>query len=309
MHPVMNKSEHCVRAGIRITIYIIIAFPIVMIGNALPLGGLEFLLTTALSFGFFWVMFRFVDHRSSIKLAGIQPDRKWWIECGWESLIAALVMGLIFIIQLLTNTVEFLGFSWDQPGTSSWLIPILVFLMQMACVGFYEELMMRSYLLPNLKEGFTIGKIDTIKATVLAVIFSSSIFGIAHGLNPNVTFFSLLNITLAGVMLAVPYLITGRLAYSVGIHFAWNFFQGGIFGFRVSGMPIRGSLIQIQQNGEAIWTGASFGPEGGLIGTIGILLVTILSLIFIKRSGIALNLHLNFKKSYHEFEGLTKENE
>lgn len=53
MHPIVNKSESRVRAGIRITVYIILAFPIVMIGNAIPMGGFQFLLTTALSFGFF----------------------------------------------------------------------------------------------------------------------------------------------------------------------------------------------------------------------------------------------------------------
>lgn len=308
MHPIVNKSESRVRAGIRITVYIILAFPIVMIGNAIPMGGFQFLLTTALSFGFFWVMFRIADHRRNITVAGLKLNKIWWIECAWGCLLAASVMGLIYIIQLITGTIEFLSFSWNQPGSSNWIYPILIFFMQMACVGFYEELMSRSYLLTNFKEGFTVSRIDTRLATILAVLFSSSIFGIAHGLNPNVTFFAILNIVLAGVMLAIPYIITGRLAYSVGIHFAWNFFQGGVFGFRVSGMPIHGSLIQIQQGGEEIWTGASFGPEGGLIGTIGVLMILCLSLYFINRSGIPIELHQNFRKSYMEFEGLTKEN-
>ncbi len=309
MHPVVNKSEHRVRAGIRITVYILLAFPIVMIGNAIPMGGFQFLLTTALSFGFFLMMFRFVDHRSSMQLAGIYLHKKWWLECSLGSIIAAIVMASIFGFQLITGTIEFIDFRWNQPGSSSWLAPLLLFLMQMACVGFYEELMTRSYLLPNFKEGFTVGAIDAQKATIIAVLFSSSVFGVAHGLNPNVTFFSILNITLAGIMLAIPFLITGRLAYSVGIHFAWNFFQGGIFGFRVSGMPIQGSLIQIQQRGEAIWTGGSFGPEGGLIGTLGIFLVMGLCLLIIRKTGITLHLHSNFTQTYLEFEGLTKENE
>ncbi len=309
MSPVFNANEHRVLAGIRILVYIFIAFPIVMFGNAIPLGGYQFLLTTFLTVGFFWLMFRFVDHRTSIRIAGIQPDRVWWLEFAKGSIIAALVMAFIFFIQIFTGTLEFLGFSWNLPGTSSWFYPVFVFFIQMSCVGFYEEVMSRSYLLTNFKEGFTNKFIDTKWATIIAVLFSSSIFGLAHALNPNVTIFALLNIFLAGIMLAIPYLITGRLAFSVGIHFAWNFFQGGIFGFRVSGLPIRGTLIQTQQSGDAFWTGASFGPEGGLIGTVGIVLVTIASLVWIKKSGIELGLHKNFQQTYLESEGFTKEKE
>ena len=308
MYLIFNKTEHRVRAGIRMIVYLILSFSIVILINAFSFGGLEYLFTTLFSFCFFWVMYRFIDHRANINLAGITIEKTWLNEYGFGLLIAALVMGVIFITQLLLGSIKILGFSWNQPGTSDWMYPFLLFFFQMLCVSFYEELILRCYVLTNFKEGCTIGKIDTFKATIFAIIFSSSIFGLVHFFNPNITFFSLLNITLAGVMLAIPYLITGRLAYSVGIHFAWNFFQGGVFGFRVSGLPVHGSLIQIQQGGEAIWTGASFGPEGGLIGTIGIVLVMFLCLVFIKKSGVSLTLHSNFRKTYLELEGLTKEN-
>jgi len=307
MQPVMNKKEQRLRAGVRIFVYIVIAFPIVMIGNAFPFGGFQFISTAVLCFGFFWVMFRFVDNRSSLQIAGVIPDKTWWVECLVGILIAAVVMAIIYGIQFLSGTIQFLGYSWNAPGNSSWLNPVIIFLIQMMSVGFYEELMSRSYLLPNFKEGFSFGKLEPRKATFLAVIFSSSIFGLAHGLNPNVTIFAILNIVLAGVMLAIPFVITGRLAYSVGLHFGWNFFQGSVFGFRVSGMPIRGTIIQIQQGGEELWTGASFGPEGGLVGTFGIVLVVICTLVLIKKSGIPLQMHSHFTNSYIENEGLSKE--
>lgn len=309
MHPVINESEHRVRAGIRIVVYIILAFPIVILGNSFSLGGYEFIFTGLLSFGFFWVMYRFIDHRVSIDIAGLKPEKIWFKECSLGVLIAAFVMGLIFGVQVLLDTVEVVGFSWNRTGTSSWIYPLFLFFIQMLCVGFYEELITRSYLLTNLKEGCTIGGIDTQKATIIAVIFSSIIFSIAHGFNPNLTGLALVNIILAGVMLAVPYIITGRLAFSVGIHFAWNFFQGGVFGFRVSGISIHGSLIKIQQVGEPLWTGSTFGPEGGLIGTLGLFLLMGLNVYVIKKSGTLIGIHSNFKKTFLQFEGLTKENE
>jgi membrane protease YdiL (CAAX protease family) len=308
VHLIINKAEQRIRAGFRVIFYIIFA-SLVLVLNTIKIGGVQFILTACISFGFFWIMYRFVDNRSSIKIAGIYLNNLWWKEFSWGAIVAAFVMTTIFLFQWITGTIEFLGFSWNLPGSSNWIFPILIFFLQMASVGFYEELITRSYLLPNFKEGFTNGYINTTKATIIAVVLSSSIFGIMHILNNYVTIFAVLNIILAGVMLAIPYIITGRLAYSVGIHFAWNFFQGGVYGFRVSGIPIRGSIIQIQQGGDALWTGASFGPEGGIIGTLGIISTTILCLVMIKKSRTLIELHSNFRKTYLEFERYSKEKE
>lgn len=308
MQLIVNKSEQRIRAGFRIILFIIFSF-LILVFNNIEIGGVQFILTAFISFGFFWMSYRFVDNRSNIEIAGIYLDKLWWKEFSIGSFIAALVMSTIFLFQWVTGTIQFLGFSWNLPGSSNWIIPILIFFIKMASVGFYEELITRSYLLPNFKEGFTNRYINTSKASFIAVVLSASIFGIMHALNDYVTIFAILNIILAGIMLAIPYIITGRLAYSVGIHFAWNFFQGGVYGFRVSGIPIRGTIIHIQQGGDALWTGTSFGPEGGLIGTFGIIIISILCFVIIKKSGIPLELHSNFRKTYLEFESYSKEKE
>jgi hypothetical protein len=106
-----------------------------------------------------------------------------------------------------------------------------------------------------------------------AVLLSSIVFGVMHALNPNAGILSTLNITLAGAMLAFPFVITGRLALSIGLHIGWNFFQGGIFGFPVSGVRARNSLAQIDQAGPAWLTGGSFGPEAGLLGLAGLTII------------------------------------
>ncbi|HKJ34165.1 MAG TPA: hypothetical protein VKA34_20200, partial [Balneolales bacterium] len=91
------------------------------------------------------------------------------------------------------------------------------------------------------------------------------------------------NIMAAGVMLALPFILTGRLSMSIGIHMAWNFFQGGVFGFAVSGLPFRYSILQITHNGPLLWTGRFFGPEAGFAGVLGILLLIVVQLLYIKR--------------------------
>jgi hypothetical protein len=149
------------------------------------------------------------------------------------------------------------------------LIPFLAFLL----VGFYEELFSRGYQLTNLAEGFNQGWIGSRGAILIATLISSLIFGVLHATNPNATLFSTLNICMAGFMLAAGFVLTGQLAIPIGIHITWNFFQGNVFGFPVSGANFRtATLIAIQQEGPDLWTGGAFGPEGGLLG-LGVMLL------------------------------------
>ncbi|GAB5410269.1 MAG: type II CAAX endopeptidase family protein [Balneolaceae bacterium] len=298
MNPFFNQSEYRARAGIRIPVYIFFSFLILSIGNSIPLQGFEYVLTALMSLGVFWFFFRGMDNRSSIIEAGITLNKNWLIEFGIGSFIGLIAMGLIFLIEWISGDIEIIGFGWKGTTTLFWGIPVLMFMLQMICLGFYEELISRSYLVTNFKEGLTIGSTSPEKATIMAILASSAVFGLAHAANPNATIFALINILFAGVMLAIPYVITGRLSYSVGLHFSWNFFQGGFFGFRVSGIPIRKSVIDIQQGGNPIWTGGSFGPEGGLIGLVAILLISLFFVVYFKKKKGELVLHPMFKKTY-----------
>ena len=95
-------------------------------------------------------------------------------------------------------------------------------------------------------------------------------------MNPNATLFSSFAIAMeAGVLLGAAYVLTRRLWLAVGIHFAWNFTQGGIFGGRVSGITMDG-LLESQLSGPTLFSGGSsgwrrrssrwcWGGDGGLV--------------------------------------------
>jgi len=87
---------------------------------------------------------------------------------------------------------------------------------------------------------------------------------LSHLANPNWSLLAIVNLTVGGVFLAFAYLRTRQLWLPIGIHIGWNFFQGPVFGFPVSGTDSF-TLINHTVNGPELLTGGAFGPEAGLI--------------------------------------------
>ncbi|HEX3458262.1 MAG TPA: CPBP family intramembrane glutamic endopeptidase [Candidatus Baltobacteraceae bacterium] len=101
--------------------------------------------------------------------------------------------------------------------------------------------------------------------TWIALAVSASLFGLAHAANPGATPVSSLAIALeAGILLGAAYVLTRNLWLPIGLHFAWNFFEGPIFGTQVSGNSFLRDATTAQLVGPSWITGGSFGPEAGL---------------------------------------------
>lgn len=124
--------------------------------------------------------------------------------------------------------------------------------------GLFEELLLRAIVFRLIWRAFGL---------TTAFVVSAALFGALHLANPNATWFAAVAIAIeAGLMLASFYALTGRLWMSIGVHAAWNFMQGPIFGARVSGNVEKGSVFQSAPvPGYAdILTGGPFGPEASL---------------------------------------------
>jgi membrane protease YdiL (CAAX protease family) len=234
------------------------------------------LVVTALSV---WLVGRFVDKRPFAGF-GMRLDRDWWLDLLIGLFLGALLMAGIFVTELSLGWVTVTG-AFVAVGGGSFFPAILAPIVLFLCVGFYEELSSRGYQLTNVAEG--LGFLGVRVAILLAVVTSASIFGILHVFNQNASLLSTTNIALAGTMFGVGYVLTGRLGVPVGMHIAWNFFQGNVFGFPVSGFDTIGATaLRIEQSGPALWTGGAFGPEGGLLTTMTCVVGSLLIVLWVR---------------------------
>jgi uncharacterized protein len=150
----------------------------------------------------------------------------------------------------------------DQPGTAAgWITAVAVQGFVFTVAALAEEAVFRGYMLQVLVRGT--GK-------WLAILITSALFALVHGSNPEVGPFALLNIAFAGVLLAIAYLRTLSLWFATALHMGWNWAMASLFDLPVSGIEIFDTpLYQPTVSRADWWSGGAFGPEGGLVGTIG----------------------------------------
>jgi len=201
-----------------------------------------------------WIARRALDRRSFRSL-GLARAAGWQRDLLAGFAIPIPLFGLIFLVELGAGWLDFQGWGWAERGVLSTAVGVLLLLLAFVAVGFYEELLFRGYYLQNLKDGTNL---------VVAVFASSAAFGLAHLGNLNASWTSTLGIFAAGLFLAYAWLRTRALWLPIGIHIGWNFLQGPVFGFEVSGNPTP-SLVRQIVNGPELITGGAFGPEAGLI--------------------------------------------
>jgi len=132
------------------------------------------------------------------------------------------------------------GFPWTQL--------LLVYLPAV----FHEELLFRGYPYQKVRSFNRSG----------AIIFTASVFASAHGRNAGASPLAIINLVLAGVMLALAYEVYQRLWLPIGIHLAWNLLSGPVLGYNVSGYVAHRTVFQIRGGGAWWLTGGRFGIEG-----------------------------------------------
>jgi uncharacterized protein len=125
--------------------------------------------------------------------------------------------------------------------------------------AFVEEILIRGVVFRITEESL---------GTWLAMAISALLFGLLHLVNPNATWIAALCIAVeAGILLAAAFVTTRRLWLPIGLHFAWNFTQGGVFGVPISGVPVVG-LLKSTLTGPELISGGDFGAEASIFAVL-----------------------------------------
>lgn len=201
------------------------------------------------------ILARYLFDRRSLSSLGLRLSLDASNDALIGFLIGGAMMALVFFLELGLGWISIKSFIWDTQSFQDMYINAFNILGVFILAAFAEELMHRGYILQNLEEGLN---------TVWGVILASLVFTSMHMSNPFATPASFVGVFLAGIFLAYAYLRTRQLWLPIGVHIGWNFFEGVVFGYPVSGFATY-RLID-QSNQAAAWlTGGDFGPEAGVI--------------------------------------------
>lgn len=135
----------------------------------------------------------------------------------------------------------------------------------LAMIAMSEELIFRGYVLRNLMKSFN---------KWIALVISAVLFSIVHYSNLGIPVIGVINTFVGGLVLGIAFIVTRSLWLPICFHLSWNFVQGPILGFRVSGLSFE-SILSIESTGPAIITGGEYGFEGSIICTILLLMAFI----------------------------------
>ncbi|MBL0211575.1 MAG: CPBP family intramembrane metalloprotease [Holophagaceae bacterium] len=192
---------------------------------------------------------------------GFHLDLRWAKEIAWGTLMGAGVM------------LAAAGMTWAAGGVRFELDPARSLrtlgygFYVMLVVGFFEESFFRGFLFQRLLDGTGVW----VTQLVLALFFAFAHWG-NPGMHGATMFWATLNISLAAVLLGLAYLRTRSLALPIGIHLGWNWMQGSVLGFGVSGNAGKGWVHPLFQGKPEWLTGGSFGLEASVFGVAAVLI-------------------------------------
>ncbi len=283
MTDIVNKKPLVKQGWLRVLLFFIayfllsffIAIPVVLVISLFEGGSitditnvmntdflwLTLLLGALISFVEVFIFRKWVDHRSLASL-GFQTGG-YFADAASGFFLAPVILGIGSIILFFSGHLQWIDVNFN--GNK-----LFIAFGMLVIVAFSEELVFRGYILNNLMESFN---------KWVALFISAILFALAHSLNPDVNLISVAGLFLAGILLGINYVYTKNLWFAISFHLCWNFVQGPLLGYKVSGLNLP-SLLQTEMKGDATITGGNFGFEASMINIL-LLLVTVSSLYFI----------------------------
>ncbi len=187
---------------------------------------------------------------------GLDMRSPWWRDVLLGFAVGGLMMMALAVALYLTGHARWQPGLWGRAPWPQAATLTLLWLVTFALVGWYEEALLRGYLYGTLAQGMP---------RWAAAVLSALVFAALHTDNPAFGPRAFVGLFAAGLFFAAVRGFTPwGLGLPVGVHWGWNFFEGVVLGFPVSGLNLT-PWWQAQVQGPAWWTGGAFGPEAGLV--------------------------------------------
>ncbi len=217
-----------------------------------------------ISFLSVWIFRKAFDRKTfgsiGFKWKGFSNERSIGFVSGLVAItIIASILWAMQLLQWFTATIN-----WAD---------LLVVTFILILVSFSEELVFRGYILNNLMQSMP---------KMPALLVSALLFAGFHTLNPGMSLIGFLNIFIAGMLMSCNYIFSRNLWFSIFFHFSWNFFQGPVLGFEVSGLDLP---VMLEQNlrGSTLLTGGAFGLEASWLATFTLSITTLILFLLFQR--------------------------
>ena len=221
----------------------------------------------------------FIAYDGYVKLIERRPTTELSKPRAVRELGAGMLLGAL-LLALTIGVLAVLGV-YQVTGSNGWA-PVIATVPAFILAAVLEEVVMRGIVFRILEQWL---------GSWIALACSAALFGLLHLLNPGATLLNAGAVMLeAGVMLAAAYMLTRRLWLCIGIHFAWNFTQGGIFSAAVSGGATTG-LLQARFVGPQWLSGGAFGAEASVVAVVLCGAAGVLLLIAARRRGHVIPYH------------------
>ena len=206
----------------------------------------------------FWVK---VIEKNSLSSLGF-VKRNWLKYLVWGIVISLIQMGVIALV-------------YQVSGIGSFVLNELSLEPLLFILGLFPFWLLQGGTEEVATRGWLLTRIAARSNLPLAIAISSSLFGFLHLGNSGVTFLSVLNIVLDGVLAGLLLVYTDSIWLVVAQHGTWNYVQGNLLGFQVSGTGADASIFSFTMGAGPDWlTGGAFGAEGSIITTL-VLLVSL----------------------------------
>lgn len=244
---------------------VLVAFPILIVAKTAKLHGFAYaiahLCSALVAVAIYLAYVRWLERRIATELAPAAALPGFSKGFGVGALLSCMTVGVL----RLAGAYQPLGINPANTMAAALIASVGAALL--------EEIAVRGVLFRIMEEGL---------GTWLALALSALIFGLLHAVNPGAGWRDILGIALqGGLLLAATYVYARQLWICIGLHCAWNFGDGGVFG--ASGQPH--SLFRALIRGPDWMTGGTAGLDGSLIALLFCLAATAAFLLLAQRRG------------------------